>query len=79
MSEIALYNLLKQIPNATDEQVEKAVESVASTKDVATKLDIAELKAGINTNIVKLETDVKYLRWIIVLGFGLTVAIIKYL
>ena len=40
MSEIALYNLLKRIPDATDDEVEKAVVDVVSSKDVATKADI---------------------------------------
>ena len=63
MSEIALYNLLKRIPNATDDEVEKAVTDVASTKDVATKADvarvdktIAELKAETKADIANLET-----------------------
>ena len=49
MSEIALYNLLKRIPEATDYEVEKAVSDVASSKDVATKSDLAELE----TRLVK--------------------------
>ena len=40
MSGIALYNLLKRIPDATDDEVEKAVVDVVSSKDVATKVDI---------------------------------------
>ena len=40
MSEIALYNLLKRIPDATDNEVEKAVTDVVSSKDVATKADV---------------------------------------
>ena len=36
MSEIALYNLLKRIPDTTDDEVERAVTDVASSKDVAT-------------------------------------------
>ena len=49
MSEIALYNLLKRIPDATDYEVEKAVADVAATRDVATKSDLAELE----TRLVK--------------------------
>ena len=40
MSGIALYNLLKRIPDTTDDEVEKAVVDVVSSKDVATKADI---------------------------------------
>ena len=49
MPKIALYNLLKRIPDVTDDEVEKAVSDVASTKDVATKSDLA----GLETRLVK--------------------------
>ena len=75
MSDIALYNLLKRIPDATDDEVEKAVADVASSKDMATKSDIYEIKVA----IAKLETELKYLRWLIVVVVGIAVAIIKYL
>ena len=47
MSEIALYNILKKIDGTTDEEIEKAVSDVACSKDVATKADLAELKAEV--------------------------------
>ena len=47
MSEIALYNLLKRIDGATDDEIEKAVADVAISKDVATKADWVELKLDI--------------------------------
>ncbi|MBC6414466.1 MAG: hypothetical protein GDA45_06265 [Chromatiales bacterium] len=60
MTEIALYNLLKRIPDATDDEVEKAVADVTSTKEVATKSDIVELKvetkADLKTGLANLET-----------------------
>ena len=43
MSEIALYNLLKRIPDATDEEVEKAVADVAKKEEVATKSDLERM------------------------------------
>ena len=52
MSEIALYNLFKRIPDATDHEIEKAVTDFAHSKDAATKTDIADLK----TEIAELET-----------------------
>ena len=51
MSEITLYNLLKRIPDATDSEVEKAVVEVASTKDVATKVDIANLETRLTNRM----------------------------
>ena len=79
MSEIALYEVLKQIPNVKPEQAKEAVAEVAKKEEVATKLDIAELRADINANIAKLDTDIKYLRWFMALGFSLTIAILKLL
>ena len=64
MSEVALYEVLKQIPNITNEQAEKAVADVAKKeevatksdiKDMATKLDIAELKTELKADIKDLE------------------------
>ena len=72
MSDIALYNLLRRIPDATDEEVERAVSDVASAKEATTKSDIAEVK-----------TELKYLRWFVALGFSVTItiliAILKFL
>ena len=79
MSEIALYNLLKRIPDATDEEVEKAVADVARKDEVATKSDIADIKtdiADIKTDIAKLETSIT---WRLVVGLGIVVAILKLL
>ena len=68
MSNIALYDLLRRIPDATDEEAKAAVADIAKKDEVATKsdikgtatkLDIAELKtemADINTKIANLET-----------------------
>ncbi len=67
MSEIAMYNVLTKL-GATPEEAEKAVADVASTKNVATKTDIVELK-----------TELKYLRWLIVVVVGIAVGLIKYL
>ena len=76
MSEIALYEVLKQIPDVTDEQAKAAVSDVAKKEEVATKLDIVELKAELKTDITKLETT---LTWRLVIGLGVVVAILKFL
>ena len=67
MSEIALYNALTKLGLEADE-AEKAVAGVANIKDVATKADIVELK-----------TELKYMRWLIVIVVSIAVALIKYL
>ncbi|MBC6414609.1 MAG: hypothetical protein GDA45_06995 [Chromatiales bacterium] len=55
MSEIALYNLLKQIPGATDDAIKEAVADVASSKDVATKADLANLETRVIEKMANLE------------------------
>ena len=66
MSEIALYNILRRIPDTTDDEVERAVADVAKTKDVATKADIAELK----TEMYRLNN--RTIMWMV--GVGIAVA-----
>ena len=56
MSEIALYNLLKKIPDTTDEEAKEAVSDIASSKGVATKADITELKAETKADIKDMAT-----------------------
>ena len=44
MSEIALYDTLRKIDGVTDAEAKEAVADVANSKDVATKMDLLELK-----------------------------------
>ena len=69
MSDIALYNLLKRIPNSTDEEVEKAVADVAKSKEVVTKADLAELKSELLENIA----DAKQSMILWVAGVGILI------
>ena len=72
MSDIALYNTLRKIPEVSDAEAKEAVAAVASSKDVATKMDITELKA----EIARLETR---MTWKLV-GIGVAIiGVIKYL
>ena len=59
MSEIALYEVLKQIPNVTDEQAKAAVVDVAKKEEVATKLDIARVEAAISNIQTELKAELK--------------------
>ena len=97
MSEIALYDLLRRIPEVSNDEAKAAVADVAiasqvatksdikdmatksDIKDMATKSDIAELKGELKTDIAKLETELKYMRWFIAFGFSITIAILKLL
>lgn len=76
MSEIALYNALKKIDGVTDKKAKEAVADVASSKEVATKADIAATRDYIDVAIAKLETR---MTWKMVVLGVVTVGLIKYL
>ena len=46
MSDIALYNALRKIPEVSEAEAKEAVADVASSKEVATKADITEIKTA---------------------------------
>ena len=74
---IALYNLLKRIPDATDDEVEKAVSDFASTRDVATKVDLANLETRIIEKMAKQDAKMEaahknMIMWMV--GVGIAVA-----
>ena len=41
MSEIALYDTLRKIPEVSDEEAKQAVADIANSREVATKADIS--------------------------------------
>jgi len=53
MSDISLYNVLKKIDGVTEQEVKEAVADVASSKEVATKGDLAELKSELIAKIAE--------------------------
>ena len=66
MSEIALYNTLRKIPEVSEVEAKEAVADVANSKEVATKADIAkidktitELKAETKADIAELQAETK--------------------
>ena len=59
MSEIALYNTLRKIPEVSEAEAKEAVASVANSKEVATKADIARLEAATKADIARLEAATK--------------------
>ena len=74
MSDIALYNLLKRIPNATDEEVEKAVADVAKSKEMVTKADLAELKSASLEKIA--DTKQSMILWVAGVGIVILLAVL---
>ena len=69
MSDIALYNLLKRIPNSTDEEVEKAVADMTNSREVVTRTDLAELKSELLEKIA----DAKQSMILWVVGIGIVI------
>jgi len=79
MSEIALYNLLKQIPDATYEAIKEAVADISSSKDVATKLDIVEVKtevSAVKAEVNALKADVNAVKWLVGLLLAINIGFI---
>ena len=77
---------MRRIPDATDDEVEKAVTNVASSREMAMKADLKSEIAKVDKTIAELKgdireirTELKYLRWLIVIVVGIAVGIIKYL
>ena len=68
MSEIALYDVLTKL-GAKPEEAKEAVTNVAGAKDLATKADLIEeiekLKGFTKERLAKIETELKYLRWVL--------------
>ena len=58
MTEIALYDTLRKIPDVSDAEAKEAVADIANSKEVATKSDIKDMatKEYIKAEIANLET-----------------------
>ena len=78
MSEIALYNALTKL-GLDHDMAKEAVADVASSKQVATKTDIVRMEGVFNERLAKVETELKHLRWLIVVAVTIAVGVIKYL
>ena len=72
---IALHEALKKIPDLSDDEAKEAVTDIVNSKDVATKMDIVRVESA----IAEVKTELKYMRWLIVVVVGIAVGIIKYL
>ena len=64
MSEIALYDTLRKIPEVSDEEAKQAVADIANSREVATKADIKDMAtktdiAEVKADIAELKTETK--------------------
>ena len=56
MTEIALYDILRRIPDTTDNEAKEAVADIANSKEVSTKSDIKDMAT--KSDLAELETRV---------------------
>ncbi len=78
MSEIALYDVLTKL-GAEPNEAKEAVTNIADAKDVATKADLIAEIEKLKGSIVKIETELKYMRWVLGLIFVMNLAILMKL
>ena len=69
MNNIGLYNILKRVKGVSDAEAKEVAANVASVQEVATKVDLAELKEALTWRIVLA----------ISIAAGVTSAIVKLL
>ena len=70
--------------HANENTFKDAIKKIATKTDIAElkaemKSDIAELKAEIKSDLAELRTELRYMRWFIVIVVSIAVALIKYL
>ena len=75
MSDIALYNTLRKIPDVSDAEAKEAVSDVASLKEIATKADLKAEISRVDKTIAELNGKVSTMQWTIGLLFIMNVAI----
>ncbi len=56
MTEIALYNTLRKIPEVSDDEAKEAVADIANSKEVVTKADLKAEIVRVEKTIAELET-----------------------
>ena len=79
MSEIALYDLLRRIPEVSNDEAKAAADDVASAKEVVTKDYLDARFARVEASISNMQTELKYQQWFLGLLFVLQVAILARL
>ena len=65
MNSIAIYKILKRVPDTSESEARAAANSIAHVNDVATKTDVVELKSDIvelKSDIAELKTDTAELK-----------------
>ena len=74
MSDIALYNALRKIPELSDAEAKEAVANIAASKEVVTKVDLAELETRLMGEMYRLNN--RTILWIIGVGVAILLAVL---
>ena len=59
MTEIALYDILRRIPDTTDNEAKEAVADIANSKEVSTKSDIKYMATKSDIKDMATKSDLK--------------------
>ena len=83
MSEIALHNTLRKIPEVSEAEAKEAVADIASSKEVATKADLANLETRLIEKMAKQDAKMEathrnIIMWMVGVGLAI-IGVIKYL
>ena len=74
MTGIALYNALRKIPELSDAEAKEAIANIAASKEVATKVDLAELETRLMGEMYRLNN--RTILWIIGVGVATLLAVL---
>ena len=74
MTYIALYNALRKIPELSDAEAKEAVANIAASKEVVTKVDLAELETRLMGEMYRLNN--RTILWIIGVGVAILLAVL---
>ena len=73
MSNIDIYQVLRKIPNVSDDEAKQAAESMVINDQALTKADLIALEARLEAKMIKLAI------WATAVNVTLTVSLIKLL
>ena len=59
MTGVALYNILRRVPDTTDNEAKEAVADIANSKEVSTKSDIKDMATKSDIKDMATKSDLK--------------------
>ena len=80
MSNIDIYQVLRKIPNVSDDEAKHAADLMAGADQAATKADLGALQAATKADLIAQEAKMlKLAIWAVAANVTLTVGLIKLL